>query len=98
LLLIGELAEQLCYLFARAGIKHREGLPAFGSERKDAPPGVGLGRSLLDEVPALQTGQDSAEVTRVQTQIAREVGGGRLLAVGDLEQYAGLGERVGRVK
>ena len=73
LMAFGKPAEQLRYLLARAGIEHREGLAALGSKGKDAPPGIGLGRSLLDETPPLQPGQDAAEVARVQTQLAREV-------------------------
>src|SRR5215217_3722157 len=98
LLLFGEPVEQLRYLLARTGIEHAEGLEAFGGKGENAPPAIGLGGSFLDEAPALQAGQRATEITRVQPQLAREVGGSCLLAVGHLEQHAGLGQRVWRVE
>ena len=69
-------------MFARIAVEWGEDLAAeFGEGDVPLSP-VGGGAFARQEAPLLEFEEDAAEVSRVESEVAGNLGGGRVLAVG----------------
>ncbi|GAA3145906.1 hypothetical protein GCM10020001_081230 [Nonomuraea salmonea] len=92
LVLLGQLAEQLRDLLARAPVERREDLGPAGGEPDELLARVG-GRALaLHEPVVLEAGQDAAEVAGVEAEQAAQLPGLDPVGLRQLEQHACLGQ------
>jgi hypothetical protein len=64
-----------------------------GGQSKRGSPAVGAGRQGLDEAALLERPKGSTEVAAVEVEGKSDLAGGWLLAVRELEEDAGFGER-----
>jgi hypothetical protein len=93
LLRLGQRSQQLADLLLRARVQRREGAFAGRGEAEVHLAGVVLRTGRLDQAALLEAAEQAAEVTRVELEAARELGGGGARAVRKLPQQARFGQR-----
>jgi hypothetical protein len=80
-------------LVARLLLQRREHrMPGLG-QLQQALPRIGRRRHARQPALAFKAPQDAAQIARVQRQVAPQLGGRRLVAVGQLVQHPHLGQR-----
>jgi len=93
LLRLGQRAEQDAHIALRARVDRCECPLARGREAEVLVPRV-VGRAgALNQAAFLETAQQAAQVAGVEIEFAREFGGGKPIAVGQLPQQPRFGER-----
>src|SRR5262249_56719494 len=76
-----EWIEEAGDLFAGAPVERRKGFPAALREREMRLPGIRVRPLALEQAPLVKLEQDTAEVTGVESEIARDFGRRRAISV-----------------
>ena len=94
----GQVVEHGADLLTRAGLERRESGLATRREAQQLLAPVALGPPSLEQAAFEEAAQDAAQITQVQVELAGQLAGGGVLAVGQLVQHAHLGQREGTVQ
>ena len=93
MLAVGQAGEQRGDFGLALAVERCEGAPAGAREAEVEMACVARRAFAADQLLLLQRAQQAAEIPGVEVEIARELDGGRAVAVGELPEEARFGQR-----